>query len=205
MIGTLDTGEKVLAALHSGSLGALLVVDEIPGGAPWSDDLVAAIAATDTPVVAVSFSDGAVAKAANVALPGLHWTEKDGTTITSRGRVQRMRAAVVPPNGARTTLDVLQELARGVGLVPRVLSAGGVFRRLAAAQPATFGDMSYQLLGGVGLPLADAEDQMLSDECTTYYPAGPTSRGPGRALDEQTRISVHRESPVGYGTVRGSD
>jgi len=38
----------------------------------------------------------------------------------------------------------------------------------------------------------------------TWYEAGPVSRDPGRALDEQTRVSVHRSTAVGYGTRSGS-
>ncbi len=37
----------------------------------------------------------------------------------------------------------------------------------------------------------------------TGYEAGPVSRLPGRSDDEQSRIPVHRDSPIGYGTRRG--
>jgi hypothetical protein len=45
---------------------------------------------------------------------------------------------------------------------------------------------------------------MPKDQAAHWYEAGPVSRNPGRALDEQTRVSVHRSAPAGVGTESGA-
>ena len=202
LLGDVVDTARVEKAIRSGGVQVVLLHDSVPGGAPWSESLLEAIAESSAAVIRIT-QDAAGAVGATVAFGASHFTEKDGTYVNRKGRLQRVRAALTPPGGLRTDLEVLQELARGLGRVPRVVSAGGVFRRMAAALPTLFGDMSYQLIGEVGLPLAGAEDQTPPDECRTGYEAGPTSRSPGRAKDEQTRIAVHRESAAGYGTAHG--
>ncbi len=202
--GKANAGDDVAAAIRGGKVKLLIVQDGIPGGGPWSAPVLAA--AQEAPaVIALSLTDGAVAGLATVALPAQHWTEKDGTFVNGRGRLQRVRAATPPVGDAPTDLEVLQELARGLGRIPRVVSAAGVFRRLAAAHPGKLGGVaSYEAIGDVGVPLPGAQDTTPPEACTTYYEAGPVSRHPGRADDEQTRISVHRAHDAGFGTVRGS-
>ena len=202
LAGAGATTAKAAGALGAGRVKALLVHDGVPGGAPWPAELIQA--AKRLPTVVLSLTDTELARAATVALPAQHWTEKDGTFVTGRGRVQRVRAATPPPGGARGDLEALQEVARAAGHAPRVVSAGGVFRRLVAAHPATFGDLSYRAIGVVGHPLPGAEDTTPPEACRTGYEAGPVSRNPGRSRDEQARIPVHRESPVGYGTAGGN-
>lgn len=202
LLGEGATAAKALAALGD-RVQAVLIHDSVPGGAPWPAELVEALAKVPA-VVAVSLTDTELAAKAHVALPAQHWTEKDGTFVNGRGRVQRIRAATPLSGGNRADLEVLQELARAAGIVPRTLSAGGVFRRLSAAHPATFGELSYRTIGVVGRGLPKAEDTTPPEACRTGYEAGPVSRHPGRSGDEQARIPVHRESPVGYGTVEGN-
>jgi len=204
VLGDLDGGEAVAKAITSGQVELVVVCDSSPGGAEWSEGLVEALRG-DVPAIVISLEDTWLAQSKQVAFPALHAIEKDGSLINSKGRVQRLRAAVSPPGDARGELEVLQELGRAGGHFPRVVSAGGVFRRLAAANPASFDGITYRGLGLVGLPMVGAADQTPAEECMTYYTAGPVSRDPSHnAQDEQTRVAVHRESPIGYGTVRGS-
>jgi NADH-quinone oxidoreductase subunit G len=196
--------EAVIAALESGKVGLAVVHDAVPGGAPWSPSLLAALAKAPALIV-IAHDDFAGAPRATVLFPAMHWTEKEGTLVNGRGRVQRLRAAVPPPGDARLDLEVLQELARAAAVQPRVLSPAGVFRRLVPAVPAAFEGMDYNRLGAVGLDLGAGKGgkPLPVVEPLTGYEAGPVSRGPGRAGDEQVRASVHRESLVGYGTPRG--
>ncbi|RMG18872.1 MAG: hypothetical protein D6731_01075 [Planctomycetota bacterium] len=203
VLGEVDGGEAVRRAVAAGSVDVLLVLDGVPGGAPWDPDLLAAAWRADTTIVALCFEDGGWAGSAGIALPAPHWTEQDGTYVNARGRLQRLRPAVPLPGDARPSLEVLQELAHAAGRVPRVLSAGGVFRRLSASLPGSFGKLDYRSVGAYGVPLPGASDDTPPEACSTGYEAGPKSRAPGRAKDEQVRISVHRESPAGYGTLRG--
>ncbi|MBL4845143.1 MAG: (2Fe-2S)-binding protein [Planctomycetes bacterium] len=202
VLGDVDAGERVRKGIESGQIELVVVCDSQPGGANWDEGLVEALKG-DVKAIVISLEDTWLAQTKQVAFPGLHAIEKDGTFVNQNGRLQRVRAAVSAPGDTRGELDVLQELGRSAGHFPRVLSAGGVFRRLAAASPDAFGGLTYRGLGAVGLPLAGAADQTPADKCQTYYNAGPVSRET-RAQDEQTRVAVHRESPLGYGTVRGN-
>ena len=78
-----------------------------------------------------------------------------------------------------------------------------MWRRLVQARPAELGSADYAAIGAHGLPLPGAKDTVPPEKASTGYEAGPVSRAPGRADDEQVRVSVHRGSPVGYGTSRG--
>ena len=53
---------------------------------------------------------------ADVVLPAAAgWCESEGTVTSSERRVQRVRAALAPPDGARDDLDILFDLARRLG------------------------------------------------------------------------------------------
>lgn len=203
ILGEPDEGEALLDALEAGQLEVVIVHDAAPGGTEWDPALVEALQGAEQ-VLVISHDDTWLAQSKAVAFPAAHWTEKDGTWVNRLGRIQRFRAAVSLPGDVRPELEVLQELGRATGAVPRVVSAGGVFRRLAAAKPDAFGGVTYREIGYAGLPLAGAADQTPPEECTTYYAAGPHSRSMTPAKDEQTRLAVHRESPLGYGTLQGS-
>ena len=194
--------KPVLAALEAGQVELLVIADANPTGTAWDPALAAAFAKARRRIV-LTLRDGPHTAGADVVLPALHWTEKDGTFVNGRGRVQRVHAAVPPPGEARPDLEVLQELLRAIGAQPRVLSAAGVWRRLVQARPAELGSADYAAIGAHGLPLPGAKDTVPPEKASTGYEAGPVSRAPGRADDEQVRVSVHRGSPVGYGTSRG--
>ena len=202
VLGSDHDGAAVAQALQGGQVALLVVLDADPNGSRWSPELEAAFARARRRVV-LTLRDGPHTAGADVVLPALHWTEKDGTFVNAGGRVQRLRAATPPPGDARPDHEVLQELLRALGAQPRVLSAAGVWRKLIAARPAELGSTDYSAIGAHGVPLPNARDQVPPARATTGYEAGPVSRHPGRADDEQVRVSVHRESPVGYGTARG--
>ena len=202
VLGPDDDLQAVKDALLAGKVSLLVVADADPRGSAWDPALAVAFARAPRRIV-LTLREGAHTAGAQVVLPALHWTEKDGTFVNGRGRVQRVRAAVPPPGDARSDLEVLQELLRARGAQPRVLSAAGVWRKLVAARPGDLGSADYNAIGALGLPLPGAEDHTPPARATTGYEAGPVSRQAGRADDEQVRISVHRTSPAGYGTPRG--
>ncbi|WP_460308308.1 molybdopterin oxidoreductase family protein [Actinocorallia aurea] len=96
---------------------------------------------------------------ADVVLPVARWAEVSGTTTGLDGRVVRRRRAVPPPEGARTDLEVLRDLAERLA-APGSWSAEPeeVFAELARASrggPADCAGLSYTRLdaeGGVCLP-----------------------------------------------------
>jgi assimilatory nitrate reductase catalytic subunit len=82
-------------------------------------------------------------------LPVTQWAEEDGTMTNLEGRVIRRRAAVRPPPGPRSDLEVLAELARRLGCGERFRFAGArevfdEFRRATAGGPADYSGITYE-------------------------------------------------------------
>ncbi|PVE19554.1 molybdopterin oxidoreductase family protein [Arthrobacter sp. Bz4] len=89
---------------------------------------------------------------ADVVLPVLQWAEEEGTITNLEGRVLRRRAAVAPPESARSELWIMQELARLLE-APSLFSEDPetMFNELARASAGGLADYSgldYDLLDG---------------------------------------------------------
>jgi NADH-quinone oxidoreductase subunit G len=188
--------------LEKGGVAVAIVLGGIPEGANWTR-VEGAIRRAET-VIYVGLGDAAIVERSDYVLPGAHWLEKDGTFVNRKGRIQRVRPGVPLPRDLRADLDALEHWNVMAKLVTRVVSAGGVFKRLAAEAGTPFTGLDYARIGDHGVPLAGAQDTIAPENATTWYEAGPVSRNPGRALDEQTRVSVHRFAPAGFGTEVGS-
>ncbi|MFC5970845.1 assimilatory nitrate reductase NasA [Halomarina salina] len=90
---------------------------------------------------------------ADVVLPAATWGESEGTTTNMERRVSRVRAAIDPPSGVRTDLDIVQRI--GDALVPGLFGdhdPEAVFEELAALTAGTPADLS-----GMSYPRLDAE------------------------------------------------
>lgn len=92
------------------------------------------------------------ARLADVVLPVLQWAEEDGTMTNLEGRVLRRRRAVAPPEGPRSELWIMAELARRLD-APGTwdLDPSLVFDELARASaggPADYSGLSHALLDG---------------------------------------------------------
>jgi predicted molibdopterin-dependent oxidoreductase YjgC len=98
------------------------------------------------------------AAAAHVVLPAAaSWCEADGTVTSSERRVQRVRKALDPPDGARDDMAILCELARRLGHDWGRPTAEQVWDELRSLSP-WHGGMSYQRLhehGGLQWPCPD--------------------------------------------------
>lgn len=120
---------------------------------------------------------------ADVVLPVAQWAEETGTTTNLEGRVLLRRRAVGPPEGVRTDLDVLHELAARLG-VEKGFPADPeeVFeelRRASAGGPADYSGITYRRLAeenGVFWP-CPADPPPHGDTST----AGRGARPPPRA------------------------
>ncbi|GGU43418.1 molybdopterin oxidoreductase family protein [Streptomyces daghestanicus] len=99
------------------------------------------------------------AELADVVLPVTQWAEESGTTTSLEGRVLLRRRAITPPDGVRSDLEVLRELADRLG-VEKGFPADPeeVFeelRRASAGGLADYSGISYGRLaeeGGVFWP-----------------------------------------------------
>ena len=95
------------------------------------------------------------AELADVVLPAAaSWCESEGTVTSSERRVQRVRKALEPPNGARDDIAILFDLARRLGREWGVPSAEQVWDEIRRLSP-WHGGMSYRRLeehGGLQWP-----------------------------------------------------
>jgi predicted molibdopterin-dependent oxidoreductase YjgC len=108
----------------SGAIKTLLVVGE--DGVLGSHGESLPLGKLDALIVLASHT-GALADAAQVALPMAAWAEKDGTFTNQQRLVQRIRAAVAAPGDALPAWDVLGRLGRKLGMTIDLTSAKQVF------------------------------------------------------------------------------
>jgi formate dehydrogenase major subunit len=98
------------------------------------------------------------AELAHVVLPaGAGWCESEGTVTNSERRVQRVRAAVAPPAGARDDIAILCDLAKRMGRDWGRPSPEAVWNEVRSLSPMHAG-MSYARLeaeGGLQWPCYD--------------------------------------------------
>lgn len=137
---------------------------------------------------------------ADVVLPVAQWAEETGTTTNLEGRVLLRRRAVGPPEGVRTDLDVLHELAARLG-VEKGFPADPeeVFeelRRASAGGPADYSGITYRRLAeenGVFWP-CPADPPPHGDTSTAG--AGRTAAAPGpQAAASAPRPPAHPGTP----------
>ena len=98
------------------------------------------------------------ARMADVVLPAsAAWCEAEGTVTSSERRVQRVRKALDPPDGARDDIDLLCEMAKRLGRDWGRPTAEEVWNEVRSLSPMHRG-MSYarlQELGGIHWPCPD--------------------------------------------------
>ncbi|MEU6282113.1 molybdopterin-dependent oxidoreductase [Streptomyces sp. NPDC047028] len=102
------------------------------------------------------------AELADVVLPVTQWAEETGTTTSLEGRVLLRRRAVAPPDGVRSDLEVLHELAARLGMEKGFPTdpeeVFGELRRASAGGPADYSGITYGRLAaedGVFWPCPD--------------------------------------------------
>ncbi|MFF8943303.1 molybdopterin oxidoreductase family protein [Streptomyces sp. NPDC014864] len=87
---------------------------------------------------------------ADVVLPVTQWAEETGTTTSLEGRVLLRRRALTPPDGVRSDLEVLHELAARLGVEKGFpTDPEEVFeelRRASAGGPADYSGITYRRL-----------------------------------------------------------
>ncbi|MCC3767397.1 molybdopterin oxidoreductase family protein [Streptomyces sp. UNOC14_S4] len=99
---------------------------------------------------------------ADVVLPSAQWAEETGTMTNLEGRVILRQAALAPPEGVRTDLQVLRELAarlgRDKGFPADPEEVFGELRRASAGGQADYAGISYRRIraeDGVFWPCPD--------------------------------------------------
>jgi formate dehydrogenase major subunit len=120
------------------------------------------------------------AKAADVVLPGTaSWCESEGTVTNSERRVQRVRKAIEPPDGARDDIWIIAELARRLGSDWGDPTPQDLWEELRTLSPMHAG-MSYdklERLGGVQWPCPDEESEGTMFLHARLWEEDPAKRG----------------------------
>ena len=98
------------------------------------------------------------AEFADVILPATSYLEKDGTYTNTDRRVQLGRKVMDPPGQARTDWEIVQDIARRIGLPWNYQSPNEIFDEMVALMP-SYKNLSYANLGLSGklYPNADPE------------------------------------------------
>ncbi|MFC7264320.1 molybdopterin oxidoreductase family protein [Streptomyces lutosisoli] len=141
---------------------------------------------------------------ADVVLPVTQWAEETGTTTNLEGRVLLRRRAITPPEGVRSDLDVLHELAARLGVEKGFpTDPEEVFdelRRASAGGAADYSGITYRRLAeenGVFWPCPAPDDTGSAD--STDSTAG-TDSTVGFGDCEDASLDVLPDDPAEDGT-----
>jgi len=149
-------------AMEHGEMTALYVIGENPAQSEAeSEHAIGLLGNLDHLVVQDIFLTR-TAQLASVVLPAsAAWCEAEGTVTNSERRVQRVRAALEPPDGARDDIEIIVEIARRLGQDWTYTSSEAVWDELRSLSPLHAG-MSYRRLeelGGIQWP-CPSEDRL---------------------------------------------
>ncbi|MEM9385285.1 MAG: formate dehydrogenase subunit alpha [Pseudomonadota bacterium] len=144
-------------AAHAGTLKAMYVLGEdIAQSDPDTAHVVGALEALEFLVVQDLFLCE-TARYADVVLPGSSFLETDGTFTNSDRRIQRVRQAVKPPEGCHTDGDVINGIARAMGVdfgfdegEGTPVDTSRIMDEIAELTPA-WGGVSYERLDELGV------------------------------------------------------
>jgi NADH-quinone oxidoreductase subunit G len=92
------------------------------------------------------------AKLAHVVLPATHFGEKEGTYTNRKGRVQKLNAAVIPPDNVLQDCDIFIRLLEFAGEKVAYSTAAEIFQALAR-EVTDYTGLSYAAIGTQGVQL----------------------------------------------------
>ena len=152
---------QMFAAMERGDLTAAYVIGENPAQSEAdSKHTHELLEGLDCLVVQDIFMTR-TAQMADVVLPATaSWCEAEGTVTNSERRVQRVRKALEPPEGARDDIEIICDIARRMGHDWNYASVEEVWDELRSLSPIHAG-MSYarlEELGGIPWPCTSEDD-----------------------------------------------
>ena len=189
------------AGTDAGVKALLVHGSNVVVSAPNAGAARAALARLDLLVVC-DFVLSETARLADLVLPVLQWAEEEGTMTNLEGRVLRRRRALTAPEGARSELWIMAELARRLD-APGTwsLDPAEVFDELARASAGGLADYS-----GLSHVLLDEMSER-GDAAFWPFPVGTTgtqrlfadgfAHPDGRARLVAVRRGAHRQTAAG--------
>ena len=94
---------------------------------------------------------------ATVVLPGSGFSEKRGSMVNGKGRLQRLNRATRPPGNARDDWEILRDLLQAVGGGDSLHSIEDVFRRISEAVP-KFAGLTLSRIGDLGVHILQIKE-----------------------------------------------
>jgi len=150
---------EMLHAMDRGDMTSLFVIGENPAQSDADGHHVTALLEGLDHLVVQEIFLTQTAQLADVVLPAsASWAEGEGTVTNSERRIQRVRKAVEPPEGARDELWILSELAKRMGHDWGHPTAEQVWDEVRDVAPAFCGGMTYarmEALDGIQWPCPD--------------------------------------------------
>jgi formate dehydrogenase major subunit len=137
---------QMCAAMDNGQLKTVYAIGENPmQSEPDTIHMLKRLSNLDHFVVQDIFLTK-TAQLADVVFPAAaSWCETNGTFVNSERRVQRVRKAIEPPQGARDDIDIMCEIARRLGRDWHYESSEQVWNEVRSLAPVLAG-ISYQRL-----------------------------------------------------------
>ncbi len=139
---------------------------------------------------------------ADVVLPVTQWAEETGTMTNLEGRVLLRKQAITPPEGIRSDLEVMHELAARLGVEKGFpTDPEEVFeelRRASAGGPADYSGITYRRLAeenGVFWPCPAADGQDDAADSADVSLDARASDDPAQEQDDDHATAVHPGTP----------
>ncbi len=130
---------EIMGAVHAGQIRGMYIMGENPAMSdPDVDHAREALAALEHLVVQDLFLTE-TAYFADVVLPASAFPEKEGTFTNTNRQVQLARVALPLPGEARQDIDIIQEIARRLGLDWRYDGPADVFAEMREIMPSIKG------------------------------------------------------------------
>jgi predicted molibdopterin-dependent oxidoreductase YjgC len=149
---------EMFEAIEHGELHALYVIGENPAQSEADAERAVRLLESLDHLVVQDIFLTKTAELADVVLPAAaSWCESEGTVTSSERRVQRVRKAIDPPDGARDDIAILSDLAKRCGRGWGTPSAEDVWNEVRTLSSWHAG-MTYRRLdehGGLQWPCPD--------------------------------------------------
>ena len=94
-------------------------------------------------------------KLAHVVLPATHFGEKDGTCTNRQGRLQKLNAALIPPEGALQDSEIFMRLLDLAGEKNGYATTAGIFAALSR-EVSDYANIDYDSIDDQGIELEAA-------------------------------------------------
>jgi len=135
---------------NDGGLKALICLGEDAAACGVNPEVLAKLPC----VVVLGILPNTTTHAATVLLPGSAFTEKRGSMINAKGRLQRLNRAAEIPEGAGDDWEILRDLTAALGGGNGIYTIEELFKQAAAEIPALSG-LTLGKIGDLGVDLRE--------------------------------------------------